>query len=672
MRARVKQMAAAAIVIAALTGRAEAALDELSLEDLTKAEITSVARRSQNLANVPAAAFVVSAEDIRRSGALALPDVLRMVPGVEVAQVDSGRYAVSSRGFNGRFANKLQVLVDGRSVYHPIFSGVMWEHDVIPLEDIERIEVIRGPGAAMWGVNAVNGVINIISKHSRNQTGGLVAATVGTNGETSLYGRYGSASDTGSSWKLSAQGRHADPSDLASSGTASEDRLNNQLMNLRYDRKLDGGSDLALWFNATQTHLGDLMRLGMSPQPPLTLLPFPGMQRDASRAVAGRYRWLTGSGIESSLQASWDASTVEVEGFFKEDRDTYDLDYQGRRPYGAHDLLWGISHRTTAMTIGSVPSILSFRRSAFTQHSTGVFVQDDWTLVPDRLQVGLGARWDHTNLGGKTIAPNATLMWTPSRTDTIWAKYARAPRMPAQAEQDATVLTNVRPASPSSPLPILIRANPNDATLRAETIRGIELGYRTQASVNLNIDVSGYRYRYRDRVSGSLGAIDAISFFPFAVIQETNPCNCANGWLTGADLSADWLVSPVWRLQLAYSWTRIDMDGSSEQQTEKGTPRHYGSLRSQWNIGANRQFDAWLRGSAGYERANVPYTDLAHVPGYVTLDLRYAHKLDKNLELAVTGRNLIGGRRVEFISDYIPSIPVVVGPSVLFSARWKF
>lgn len=654
-------------------------LDDLSLEDLTKTEITSVSRKSQNPANVPAAAFIITAEEIRRSGAVALPDVLRMAPGIEVAQIDRGRYAVTARGFNGRFANKLQVLVDGRSVYHPIFSGVMWEHDLIPLEDIERIEVIRGPGAAMWGVNAVNGVINIISKHSRSQAGGLVAATVGSGGQASLYGRYGSAIDTDTSWKLSVQGRHADPAEQHVGGSSSEDRLNNGAVNLRYDRNLGSGSDFAIWATASRSRLGDLMRIGMSPTPPLALLPIAGRQRDASQAVTGRYRWLAASGVESSLQASWDASTVEVEQFFKENRDTYDLDYQGRYPLGAHDLLWGVSHRTTAATATSAQPILSFRRSGFTQHSTGVFVQDDWMLVPDTLQAGLGLRWDHSNLGGNTFAPSTTLMWTPSRTDTLWAKVAQAPRLPAQAEQDATVLTNIIPPSAGVPLPVLIRANPTGDAVKAEKIRGFELGYRSRISTNFNVDVSGYRYRYLDRVSGELGVVDTRSFFPFAIIQDVNPCNCANGWITGADISADWLVSPAWRLQFSLSWTRIDMDDSASptsqgkgQESEKGSPRRYGSLRSQWNLSSIQQLDAWLRGSTGFERINVPYTDLARVPGYVTLDLRYAQKAGKDIELAITGRNLIGGRRIEFISDYIPSIPVVIEPSVSFSIRWKF
>lgn len=647
------------------------AIDDLSLEDLTKTEVTSVSRKSQSLASVPAAAFVISAEDIARSGALALPDVLRMVPGIEVAQIDNGRYAVTARGFNGRFANKLQVLVDGRSIYHPTFSGVIWEHDVIALNDIERIEVIRGQGAAIWGVNAVNGVINIISKHSREQSGGLLETTLGTRGKANLYARYGGEIDEDSSWRLSAQGRYAEPSDQFAAATPSRDRLENGLLDMRFDRRLGGGSDLAVWANVTQSTLGDLIRVPVLGAGISTLS---GQQQETSQVLTGRYRWLTGNGIESSLQVSVGASSIELEKYFKEERKTYDLDYQGRYTFAEHDLLWGLSHRTTANTTQASGELLNVQYTEFTQRTTGVFVQDDWALIPEKLQFGIGARWDSTNLGGSTFAPSATLLWTPTRTDTFWAKYARAPRLPAQGEHEVSILTGFIPGSPS----VFIRGTPARSVLRAEKMEGPELGYRTQLSPGFSVDASVYHYRYTDRVSASQGYLD-FSGWPATIVQNAVYCNCSAGWVSGAELSADWLVLPVWRLQLSYTWTRIQMDESADpvaqadgKLTEKATPRHYGALRSQWNISSTRQFDAWIRASGGYQRLNVPYTDTVTVPAYVTLDLRYAHKVNKSLELALSGRNLTGPRRIEYVSDYIASVPVEVGPSLLLTARWKF
>lgn len=653
--------------------------DDLSLEDLTKTEVSSVSRRNQSLSNVPAAAFVISAEDIRRSGALALPDILRMVPGIQVAQIDSGRYAVSARGFNGRFANKLQVLIDGRSIYHPFFSGTVWEYDPIPLEDIERIEVIRGAGAAIWGVNAVNGVINIISRHSRTQTGSMVAATIGTHGQEQLYSRAGGSIDADTTWKLSAQGRHAEHSKQLANDSYSEDSLANGVVDFRLDHSLSGDSDFSLWANAGSSSLGDLYPITPNPLNPLTLISVPVTQKISTQTLGGRYRWLSVAGIESSIQASIGSSSVELKDTVEVSHSQFDIDYQGRYTFAKHDLLWGASHRTVADEVWA-RYVVEIGNTEFTQRTTGFFIHDNWTLIQDTLQFGLGARWDQSNLGGNTYSPNATLMWTPTRSSTLWAKYSKAPRMPARAEFDVSILTGYQPPTLFTP-PVVFRAQPGSQALRQETMEGVELGYRSQLTNQLGIDISVYRYRYTDIVSSTLGT----TLFPVIMygipiaVQNLDRCNCGNGWLSGAELSMDWLLTPTWRMQLSYAFTHVDMDNSANpiaqaqgQQDERSTARHSGSLRSQWNVSASQQFDAWIRGSSGLERTLSPYTSTIQVPGYVTLDLRYAYKLNKDLEFALTGRNLVGPRRIEYVTDYVPATPVIIEPSLLLSARWKF
>lgn len=212
-------------------------------------------------------------------------------------------------------------------------------------------------------------------------------------------------------------------------------------------------------------------------------------------------------------------------------------------------------------------------------------------------------------------------------------------------------------------------------------MEGVELGYRSQLSQQLGVDVSVYRYRYSDVVSSMQGNM----LYPVVMsgvqlaIQNLDRCNCGNGWLSGAELSVDWLLAPTWRMQLSYAFTHVDMDDSANpiaqaqgQKEEGSTARHYGSLRSQWNVSTSQQLDAWIRGSSGVDRTLSPYTTTIRVPGYVTLDLRYAYKLDKDVELALTGRNLVGPRRVEYVTDYVPATPVIIEPSVLLSGRWKF
>lgn len=686
--------------------------DDLSLEDLVKTEVTSVSRKSQSLSDVAAAAFVITSDDIRRSGAQALPDVLRMAPGIEVAQIDNGRYAVTARGFNGRFANKLQVLIDGRSIYHPMFSGVMWELDPIPLDDIERIEIIRGAGAVMWGANAVNGVINIISKHSRNQTGGAANITVGTQGFGNVYARIGQSLDEKTSFKLSAQGRYTDPSKQFDSRDDAEDRLKNGVVDFRFDRDLGAGSDLAIWANASRSSLGDLWRINpdmdkLTSTGVLTLNPLSFSQRLHSESLVGRYRWLTDAGIESSLQLSAGRSGIEISDFIDESRTTFDLDYLGRYPIGAHDVQWGFGFRNSGDEVTTSGQYIHIRNASFTHRTSGLFIHDDWTLIPDNLKLGLGMRWDYASRNGSNYSPHATLLWTPSRTDSAWLKYAQAPRTSARAEQDVSVLAgfNVQ-KTPFGNLPIVQYARPGSDSMNAEKAEGVELGYRKQISNTVSADVTGYRYRYTNLRSGSqtglYGCNAMLAGFGHSqppagcpgllanqmiLLQEVQAINGLAGWSTGFELAAEWLVTPNWRLQLSYSWSKLNMDEGKDaianadaQMTERAKPRESTSLRSQWNMSTSQQLDLWLRAMSSYERVNI--TDATptnstepsyvRIPGYVTLDLRYAYRVNKDLEIALIGRNLIGARRVEYLSDYIPTIANEIKPSAMFTTRWKF
>ena len=212
-------------------------------------------------------------------------------------------------------------------------------------------------------------------------------------------------------------------------------------------------------------------------------------------------------------------------------------------------------------------------------------------------------------------------------------------------------------------------------------MEGFELGYRTQIAQQVGLDLSVYQYRYTDIVSSTLGSSSVTMYAPsiFFIVQNLDRCNCGNGWLNGAELSVDWLLTPMWRMQLSYAWTHVNMDDSANpiaqgqgKSAERSTARHYGSLRSQWNVSTNQQFDAWIRGSSGIYRTLSPYITEIRVPGYLTLDLRYAVKVTKDLELALTGRNLVGPRRIEYVTDYVPATPVIIEPSLLLSARWKF
>ena len=684
-------------------------LDELSLEDLVKTEITSVSRKSQSMSDVPAAAFVITSEDIRRSGASALPDVLRMAPGIEVAQIDNGRYAVSARGFNGRFANKLQVLVDGRSIYHPVFSGVMWELDPIPLVEIERIEIIRGSGAVMWGANAVNGVINIISKHTRNQSGAAIDVSAGNKGAANVYARIGQQASDATSWKLSAQGRQIDPSKLYDSRSESVDRLENAVVDFRLDHDLSTGRELSIWGNASRSTTQERWDLSFPLLGVAMPISYP-TQKLHSESLVGRYRWLSDHGIESSIQGSVTTSGIDITNFFHEERTTYDLDYQGRYAVGRHDILWGFSHRRSSDEISTGEPYIAMRSPTYIQRNTGLFIHDDWTLIPENLKLGLGIRSDKTSANGTNLSTNATLLWTPTRTDSAWLKFAQAPRTSSRGERDVSILAGASMLSfPGlGSVPMITYVN-GSGQMSSEKAKGMEIGFRKQFYSTFSADINAYRYRYTKLRSGGqtgmatcsamLAMFSSIPYDPatcatFSVPDGTpllfnfsSTDNSGAGWSDGVEFSADWLVTSNWRLQLSYTWSKLRLDASSNSAVnadgeimERAVPRHYGSLRSQWNITRNQQFDLWIRGSAGVDRLNlidpVPSTTGAptftRVPGYVTLDLRYAYRVNKDLEFALIGRNLLSNHRLEYISDFIPTATTAITPTWLISTRWSF
>lgn len=692
------------------------ALDDMSLEELVKTDITSVSRKSQSLADVAAAAFVISSDDIRRSGARALPDVLRMAPGIQVAQIDNGRYAVTARSLNGRFATKLQVLVDGRSIYHPLFAGVMWELDPIPLADIERIEVIRGPGAVMWGVNAVNGLINIISKSARNQHGTAISAVAGTQGTGEVYARFGRASGDDSHWKLSAQARHIEPSQQKNRTDKAGDRLDNTLADFRLDKALGNGRDLSLWANASRSSTNDFwMTQPDLSQPGLVMSPIKPAQVLNSESLVGRYRWLGNQGIESSLQGSMTRSGIKISNFITENRNTLDLDYQGRLAFNVHDLTWGLSYSQSTDDIVATQPYLSILGRSHTRRNTGVFLQDDWTLVPETFKLGLGGRVDQTSRNGSNVSANATLLWTPSRTDSLWAKWAQAPRTSTRGERDISILVEASVMDMGGLLVPIITNNNASGQLDPEMARGFEFGYRKQFASSLNADIAAYRYRLSNLrsarsigtftcsnlIAGMSGGTLAVNpakcaYFGLStagalgtpiIFNDTTTANGLAGWNDGIELSVEWLVTAAWRLQFSYTWSTLKMDrpgtvvmNADSEITERAHPHHIGSLRSQWNIAANQQFDVWLRGSSGSERQNLvnttPVTNIVptftRVPGYITVDLRYAYHWNKDLEIALIGRNLLQRNRVEFISDYIPSAPAQIAPTWMLTSRWTF
>src|SRR5438093_3529420 len=426
-------------------------LADMSLEDLTKIEVTSVSKHKEKLADAPAAIFVITQEDIRRSGVTTIADALRLAPGLEVARVASHDWAITSRGFNELYANKLLVLIDGRSVYTPLFSGVYWDVQDTLLEDIDRIEVIRGPGATLWGANAVNGVINITTKSAKETIGGLLSGGYGTEEQGFGSARYGGKLGEDAYYRGYVKYFNRDSSALPS-GAQANDAWEMYRGGFRTD-----------WEPSAQnlfTLQGDAYA-GTENQTVTLFTPaFPFTQPDASKMrvsggnVIGRWTHTFTPDSDLKLQIYYDRTDRAVD-YFKEMRNTADFDLQYRHPlWQRHDVTWGVGFRYADSDTSRSNFTLAFIPPERITRIFNTFIQDEITLVKERLRLTLGSKFERNDYTGFEIQPSGRLLWTPHERHSVWASVSRAVRTPSRAEVDSRIVnTNVPPGVPPFFLP---------------------------------------------------------------------------------------------------------------------------------------------------------------------------------------------------------------------------
>lgn len=651
------------------------ALPDLSLEDLLKVDVVTASRKTQAVQDVAAAVFVITREDIERSGSTSIPELLRMAPGVNVARLSSGRWAVTARGFNGRFANKLLVLMDGRSIYSPLFSGVLWEMEGTLLEDIERIEIIRGPSAALWGANAVNGVINILTRHTRDTHGVVVALGAGSIENGSAAARFGATTENGHYrvWAKTESQRSFDDT----SGVKSNDASRTSRAGFRSDTTLASGAGLSLSGSIVNNVAGDRWNEADPGSATGIKVSDHTQQNDAAHLLA-RYSVLAGDGSETIVQGYVEHNRVNLQQAFDQRRTSIDLDVQYHpRLKGIHDVVMGANYRysTDNITSGGFLSISPESRD-FSLGS--VFVNDEITLIPERLRATLGARLEYNSFTGFEPQPHARIAWTPNRTQTVWSALSRAVRTPSRAEPDATVDLYVIPPNPRTPFPVLVRNTPPaDHTLQSEIVDAFELGYRHQFASNLSLDLTAFNNKYKRLSAARLGAL----LFPTATtpypVQTIVPNNGLEGRTWGWEMAMDWRPDRTWRMQAAYSYLKSDIRSLSGDVFEAGaaarqsgsTPQHQLSLRSSMSLGNGREVDAKVRyvSALNEDRGAQPTID-----AYTALDLRYAWRPTPGLTLSVTGENLLQSQHTEFVPDLLPSQTLQVPRSVYFKALWQF
>jgi iron complex outermembrane recepter protein len=645
-------LAASATVSGLVCAQASAApgLADLSLEEILNVKVTSVSRKTERLHDTAAAVYVISAEDIRRSGATNIPEALRMAPGVDVGRISTGQYAVSARGLNGRFANKLLVLMDGRSIYSPLFSGVLWENEDTLIEDIERIEVIRGPNAALWGSNAVNGVINIITKSARDTQGGLAVASVGTSDKGALSLRYGGVLGNDAHWRVYAKGFERGPTEEAG-GVTANDRHTAKRLGFRVDgRGADGGSYTVLG-DAHETRMRDTWLLPSVLPPFVSRTPF--LQDSSGFNLLARREFRLGGGSSISLQGWYAHSHLNAQSLVEEKRDTGDIDIQHRFKAGAHEVIWGANYRHSSdATTGS--SFVNLQPANRRLSWASLFAHDEWTLVPERLRLMVGARLERDSYSGTSFQPNARLAWTPNTETTFWGALSRAARTPSRGDHDTFILQQVVPpgtAQNPGPLAILTRGVPGGVD--AETVDAVELGWRANWGKRFSTNLSLYRNRYRDLRGVGQAPPQLILGSPPYVLADLPIINFIDGTIYGGELAADWRATNALRFRLGYSAARpkfrnaLGGEDFITQLTAGASPRHSLSLQTSIDVTERQQLDIWLRRTGALS--------FGAIPAYTTLDIRYGWRITRNFELSLVGQNLLDSRHPEFLQDNIPA-----------------
>lgn len=613
-------------------------LTELTPEQLANIEVTSVAKKPETRRRSPAAVYVLTRDEIRRSGVTTLVEALRLVPGVQVARIDSNKWAVGIRGFASRLSRSLLVMIDGRTVYAPLFAGTYWEVQQTLLDDVDRIEVIRGPGGALWGANSVNGVINIITRSSRDTRGTSVTAGGGTD-ERGLVGvRYGGASGDRLTYRVYARGF-----DRAPGFHETDDDFDGWHLGqggFRLDWEPRAGD--------TASVQGDLYAGKTGQRTNITVLSPPSLQvveDDADLSggnLLGRWRHVSSTGTDWALRAYYDR-TDRREPSFDEGRDTFDLDLQRRAAYGKHDLIAGLGYRLSSGTVRSVPTV-AFVPARRTDHLFTGFVRDEVSFAGNELVLAVGSKVEHNDYSGFEFQPSAQLVWAPTARQSLWALIARSVRTPSRVEHDLTVTALLDPATPT-----FLRLV-GDEEFGSESVLIAEAGYRAQPHRRVAIDAVVFRNEHRDLLSIEPGA-------PF---REDSPVphlvvplfirNGVEGASYGLEIATDWTALDWWRLGASYSHLRLELAHSPES-ADVNTPTTTNGSAPRHTLLVQSWMDPWTSVSIDFIGRYVSALPAQRTAGYASVDARLAWRPTAGLEVAVVGRNLLAPHHAEFGSS---------------------
>ena len=638
---------------------AQGRLRGLSLEQLGNLEVTTVSKGPVKLSQTAAAIYVITQEDIRRAGVKSLPEALRLAPGVDVAQIDSVKWAVGIRGFQSRLSRDILVLIDGRSVYSPLFHGVYWEVQDTLLEDIDRIEVIRGPGGTIWGANAVNGVINIITRNAKDTKGTLVSAGGGTVDQGFLNVRQGGGNNDGFNYRIYGKGTDTGPE--YHPDHQQFDDWRRMQGGFRTDWDINSEYSLTIQGDIYDGISGENVRIS-SLTPPYSQDVEKNAQLSGGNILARWQRKLTG-GSDIQLEAYYDRVN-RLQSNQAEYRNTFDLDFVHHLTLRRQNFIWGVGARISPAKLPEIIPTYVFTPDERTDQLYTAYAQDDFSLVPDKLSFTAGAKLLHSSFSGFDVEPTVRMLWTPTPRRSFWAAVTRAVRTPSDIED------TLQNTSLTSTDPLAFSVTKGNGTFTAETLIGYEAGYRSLLSKTVSLDIAAFANSYDHLLSlepAGAPLVEEIGSTPALFYPYING-NGVKGTTSGVEIVPDWKPKSWWRLQGSYSLLHMDLrtaPGSLDTTTvganEGSSPHHQARVQSSFDLSRKLEFSLTFR----YVGA-VPFY---LVKGYETGDARIAWRPVQHIEFAIVGQNLMQPHHVEYGGD--PESLVGIKRNVFASLTFK-
>jgi iron complex outermembrane receptor protein len=637
-------------------GHAQSAEDlkRLTLEELTQIDVTSTSRVPTTVWQTPAAVYVITQEDIRRSGATSLAEVLRLAPGVDVSRIDSGHWAIGIRGFANQFSKSVLVLIDGRSVYTPLFAGVYWQVQDTVLEDIDRIEVIRGSGGTVWGSNAVNGVINIITKSARDTTGLLVSALGGAVDRAIVEARAGSTTANGA-FRVYGKGFSRGPEDHAT-GPDFDTWWEGQA-GFRADWTRGDRDSFTVQGDGYRTANGTQVQIA-SFTPPLSTIVNDTVTFTGANVLA-RWKRQFSTASDITFQVYWDHAGQS--GPQADDvRDTIDLDFVQQLPLPHNHLVYGAGARISPDRFTQVVATTNFTPANLTYSLYSAFAQDEIALAK-HLALTLGSKFEHNSYTGLEVQPTARLLWNQPDRQSAWVAITRAVRSPSRIDRDFSLYLLARATPP-------IYANVvGSSSFISETLLGTEAGYRVLAGSRLFVDVAAFHNRYDGLVGLGNTTLSTVPAVPVRIVGTLPWTNAVDGTTDGIEIAPDWRPSAWWQLRGSYSYLHLDLqtraglsDVTSERTYMGSSPHHQIVATSQFTLPHALQFDQTYR--------HVSELPAQLVPAYDTADVRLAWHATRSVELSVVAQNLVDPSHPEF--GTLPGGLVGIRRTAYAQVRW--